>query len=280
MAKPPSRQQKPSRNIRNPARNLPAIISPDTRAGLQTMASNPSAEEPKKKRNWVQDPGMFLISVATVIIVGVYTFYARQQVIETQTANAIAKKALTEASRPYVMMENIFGSNSKDANGIHPHVGFKVTNFGNTPATYVKFTNCDPIIRNDNAVPNFKCNVSEQPTSEWVLGPKQSVYYVGSVFAQSDIDLTKDAEKFIYILGYVTYQDDIDVDYSGVPEQRITRFCQRIEKVLRPPAPNAPEGTASAPISESPPASAIHQSLLVGMPCPAFNCIDKGCLPL
>jgi hypothetical protein len=200
MAKPASRQQKPSRNTRNPARNLPAIISPDTGAGPQTMASDPSAEEHKKKRNWVQDPAMFSIGVATVIVVGVYTCYARQQVIETQTANAIAQKALTEASRPYVMMENIFSSNSNDANGIRPHVGFKVTNFGNTPATYLKFTNCDPIIRNDNAVPNFKCNVSDWATSEWILGPKQSVCYTGSVFAQSDIDLTKDEKKFILYL--------------------------------------------------------------------------------
>jgi hypothetical protein len=126
----------------------------------------------KKETTSIKDP-MFWIGLLTLIVVGVYTYIASQQVVETQNANAIAKKALAEANKPYVMFSALNPNFTTDVNGIHLRVGFTLVNFGNTPASYLRFTNCDPIILNPGVVPNIECKISEKPSDEMVLGPKQ-----------------------------------------------------------------------------------------------------------
>ena len=127
-----------------------------------------------------------------------------------QTANSIAKKALTEANKPYVMFSSLFPNYISDNAGRHFHLGVTWINLGNTPATFVRVFNCHPIIREDIVEPEFHCNISEskEQTPEAVIGPKQPHTVIGPVIKESDFADTRTEKKAIYIFGYVTYQDD------------------------------------------------------------------------
>jgi hypothetical protein len=166
-----------------------------------------------------------------------YTGFSCRQVSETQTANSIAKKALTDSNRPYVMFSGFTPSHIKDNNGVHLRIGINFTNFGNTPANYVRYHDCAPIIRDDIVPPVIKCNTGDPDSGESVIGPKQGATIVGSKIEDADMAATID----VYILGYITYQDSIDVDEHGFPEQRETRFCQRIiqQKIEMLPLPGS-----------------------------------------
>src|ERR1700730_6912920 len=265
MAKPPSKQKNPSRNIRKPARNLPAIVSPDSGAGPETMAPNPNAEEPKTKRNWVQDPAMFLVGVATVIVVGVYTLYARQQVIETQAANHIARQALTEANKPYVSFITFYITRMRASESapFKWRIGPTWTNFGNSPASHVKNFLCDPIVRDNAAIPNFECHISESEQPETAIGPKQSVNIIGVTIDDDVISATVNGKKFLYIFGNITYSDSINI--TGEAKPRLTWFCQRVIKAT--PVPGA------QPL----PPDMLPQLGFLG--CPTLNCADNACKP-
>ena len=225
----------------------------------------------------------------SLIVIAIYTCFAWSQVTETQTANSIAKKALTEANKPYVMFTSLVPNYTSDAAGRHFRVGITWTNLGNTPASYVRINNCDPIIREDTAEPQLHCNVSESKDQipENVIGPKQQLTVIGPILKESDFDDTQTEKKAIYILGYATYQDAIDVDQFGNPEQRETRFCQRIVKPTieaittsaLPTLQNAPPATPPAVQVLNPPKGApITAMVLLG--CRRFTCIDKECGPL
>jgi hypothetical protein len=240
----------------------------------------------------------FWVTVATLLVIGGYTYFAHQQVTETQTANTIAKKALTEANKPYVMYTGIAPNFTTDANGEHFRVGFTVTNLGNTPANFLRYTNCDPIILNSVAVPNIHCNASEKSSDPMVLGPKQATTWAGSIILPADLEATRDDKKNIYIFGYVTYEDSIDSDAYGNPEQRETRFCQKISqitaKAIPAPTPTVPptsspeQSPQTAPVPTpniAPAANPAPQTLqfppgfnpIATLGCPTFNCMDSGC---
>jgi hypothetical protein len=123
----------------------------------------------------------FWVGILTLLVVSAYTFFARQQVTETQTANTIAKKALAEANKPYVMFSGLFPNHTTDTNGDHLRIGFALTNFGNTPASFVRFTNCDPIIMQGGAAPNLHCLASEKTSDPAEIGPKQTANYSGPI---------------------------------------------------------------------------------------------------
>lgn len=230
----------------------------------------------------------FWVSVLALIVVGAYTYFAHQQVSETQTANSIAKKALAEANKPYVMFSGLFPNHSTDANGDHFRVGFTLVNFGNTPASYVRFNPCDSIIFDGVAAPNLHCTITEKPSEPAEMGPKQGINFVGPIIKEADLDATTSDRKSVYILGYVTYQDSVDFDRFGNPEQRETRFCQRlVEGVLKMPStptnnaaatpPWPPVTTATVPPSPAP--DLPIDKKIVGQYCPAFSCIDANCRP-
>jgi hypothetical protein len=61
----------------------------------------------------------FWVAVITLIVVSGYTYFAHQQVTETQTANSIAKKALAEVNKPYVMSSGLNPNRTEDINGLH-----------------------------------------------------------------------------------------------------------------------------------------------------------------
>jgi hypothetical protein len=231
----------------------------------------------------------FWITVATFLVVGGYTYFAHQQVTETQTANLIAKQALTEANKPYVMLTALSPNYTSDTNGIHLRLGFTLTNYGNTPAHFVRFTSCEPIIRAD-ASPDIHCNKTSAPGDPTDLGPKQFINISGEIVKDEDMEATKDAKKSVYVLGYVTYQDSIDMDANNLPEQRETRFCLKairaIPKLITTPTtpnpksqPNieTPAPTSPPQPSSEPPPEAFPP--IVGQACPAFSCMDKTCKP-
>jgi hypothetical protein len=248
------------------------------RDSVNAPPSSPDEDGPKHHASRIKDP-MFWVSVITLL--------AYRQVSETQTANSIAKKALAEANKPYVMYSALYPNHTTDTNGIHLRVGFTLANFGNTPASYLRFTLCDPIIMLGAAPPNLRCTVSEKISDEMVLGPKQGVNFSGPIIDKDDLEATKDEKKTIYILGYVTYQDSIDVDIHGFPEQRVTRFCQKIvqAQVQTIPIPQAKTATTPTPTSPPPPAPTLIPTVpgitpIAGLNCPGFSCIDSACLPL
>jgi hypothetical protein len=220
---------------------------------------------------------LFWINLLTLLAVTAYTAFSYQQVSETQTANSIAKKALTDSNRPYVMFSGFVPNHVKDNNGVHLRIGINFTNFGNTPANYVRFHDCAPIIRDDIVPPVIKCNPTEADSGESVVGPKQGVTIVGPKIEDADMTATIDEKKAIYILGYVTYQDSIDVDEHGIPEQRETRFCQRIlqQKIEVLPRPGSLTLNPPPPLPQPPPGFGP----LAAFSCPVFNCMDKACLP-
>jgi hypothetical protein len=185
-------------NPRNPRRDS-SDSPPTTRDG----------PEGGKETNEFKKPS-FWISVIALLIVGTYTYFAHQQVSETQTANSIAKKALTEANKPYVMFSAFNPNHTIDTNGEHFRVGFTFTNWGNTPANYLRYTNCDPIIVNGGVNPELRCNVAEKASDEFNLGPKQGLSFAGSIIKESDLEDTRVDKKNIYIMAYVTYSDSID----------------------------------------------------------------------
>ena len=64
-------------------------------------------------------------------------------------------------------------NHTTDTNGDHFRIGFVFTNWGNTPANYLRYTNCDPIVVNGGVNPELRCNVSEKTSDALDLGPKQ-----------------------------------------------------------------------------------------------------------
>ena len=238
---------------------------------------NDEPSAPPNKESEFKKP-TFWVNVLTLIVVGVYTCFACSQVRETQTANSIAKKALAEVNKPYVMFTGIQPNYTNDKNGRHLHMGVQWTNLGTTPAHFVRVFNCDPIVRDNLVQPQFVCNVSEDDLSkaERVLGPKQSTTALGSIIKESDFEATRDEAKAIYVFGYVTYEDSIEVDNFGNPEQRTTRFCQRViqptilaTSATSPPVTNIVNPPAGAPITS-----------VAALDCNAFTCMDSTCRPL
>jgi hypothetical protein len=101
-----------------------------------------------------------------------------------------------------------------------------------------------------------------------------------SCSSADDLDATKDDRKNIYILGYVTYQDSVDFDAFGNPEQRETRFCQKLVKgilktIVVPTTPGTVPEVTGAVIPQ-----ALPEAGLTGQNCPAFSCMDSSCRPL
>lgn len=255
----------------------------NTRRDGGDLPPTPRDEPTPKNDSDLRKPS-FWVNVITLIVIAIYTCFACNQVQQSQTANSIAKKASAETNKPYVMYTSIFPNFSRDPNGTHIRIGWTLTNYGNTPASYLRFTSCDPIIMSGLAQPDFHCTVSEKASDEAVLGPKQAVNFSGPIIEPNDLDATTDNRKSIYLLGSVTYQDGVDVDANGRPEQRETRFCQRIaqttQQVIQLPAAPAPQSPTGV-VPQAPPAQ--PQQLPPGVApvaalgCPAWNCMDDGC---
>ncbi|MGD1015936.1 MAG: hypothetical protein ABR863_05790 [Roseiarcus sp.] len=218
--------------------------------------------------NWPQ----FIVSVATLIGVGAYTFYSSSQVSETQIANAIAKQAHAEVNKPYVMLNSLSEPITEDNNGLHKHVGINWTNFGNTPAIHGVWYMCKPIIR-DNPTPfPYKCDLLETPQQFPVIGPRQTASMIGPIVSDADLEATLNEKKLIYVFGYFKYEDKIDIDALNIPKLRVTSFCQRIvqQKVY---TSNEQTAQLSGPPVSNPP--------FVGLGCPNFDyCIDEDCKAL
>ncbi len=257
----------------NPPRNRGDVPPSD---GNQSTSTRDQTEKSEFRKP------TFYVNILTLAVIAVYTCFACSQVQETQTANSIAKKALAEANKPYVMFESFYPNYIIDPRDgkRHFHLGVKWTNFGNTPAQFARMFMCDPIVRPDVAEPEFHCNISDNidQTPIGIIGPKQPAYIVGPVIEESDFEATRNEAKTIYLFGYVTYQDAIDTDRFGNPEQRVTRFCQRVVApsiISTTQRPNAPAVTE---VVNPPPGAPIVA--VTGFGCRKFSCMDAGCGPL
>jgi hypothetical protein len=169
---------------------------------------------------------MFWVTLFGLLAILGYTWYARQQVIETKAANTIAKTALSAANKPYVNVSGFSLGRWRTAPGKPPkwRIGPTWTNYGNSPASDVVTHLCDPIIRDDSNTPNFDCHISEKEQNKTVLAPHQSVSITGIFIEDTTLDATMTENKWIYIFGYVTYSDAVDFGEKASP--RITWFCR------------------------------------------------------
>ena len=120
--------------------------------------------------------------------------------------------------------------------------------------------------------------MSEKASAESDLGPKQAVSFAGSIINEADLKETRDDKKSIYIMGYVTYQDSIDTNAYGNPEQRETRICQKIQvPTLRAIQMATSEVTAAQDLTSS-----VQQTVhvpapmapIVGQGCAGFSCME------
>jgi hypothetical protein len=170
----------------------------------------------------------FIVGLLTLGALGLYTWYSGQQVTENNTANKIALQALGEANKPYVMFSSLAPHHTHDKNGLHKQAGLTFTNYGNTPALNPVFYMCKPIIKDIQGSPPYKCDLLDPPAKANPVGPKQSTSFEGPVIAESDLDASKDERKFIYVFGFLKYEDKIDVDPYNNIKRRVTSFCQRI----------------------------------------------------
>jgi hypothetical protein len=222
----------------------------------------------REKPHWTHY-GIFWATLLAFFGVCAYTYYARQQVLKSETANDIAHQAFTQANRPYVLINNYIPARIGDLKGqLHSHVGVQFFNYGSTPAYSLRPTFCDPIIRHDTNQPNFECHLSDaENKSEYVVGPKQPLNPIGPQVEDSDLLATRDESTAIYIFGRVDYLDGVDLDINGQPKRRVTWFCSRvISSQLRSTAP--PYTPVQAPLEGTP---------LVAVGCNALNCADESC---
>src|ERR1700678_2468549 len=67
------------------------------RDGLDDPPSPSDETERDNEKSDLKKPS-FWVSVITLLVIGGYTYFAHQQVTETQTANGIAKDALAEGA--------------------------------------------------------------------------------------------------------------------------------------------------------------------------------------
>jgi hypothetical protein len=241
------------------------------------------SDESEPNNPWqIKDAWGFSVSLLTLIAVAVYAWYARQQVTESQNANSIAKEALAEVNRPYVMSTGIYINVTGDQNKtIHKHLGVNFNNFGNTPAINVTWIQCKTIIRTDIITPTYKCDLDGQPGKVIVLGPKQPMNIVGPAIDDADLEATRSESKSIYVFGYLTYDDKVEDSKDGEHKTSVTSVCYKIIKqdvmVTPTPQPNVPQdvANAAAKLLES---QLSPQAPIVGLGCPGFDyCIDEGC---
>ena len=169
----------------------------------------------------------FIVGFLTLAALGIYTYYTSQQVSESDSANTIARQALGEANKPYVMFSSLWPNLSHDKNGNHIQAGVIFTNFSNSPALNTVIYMCKPIIRDNPNPPPYKCDLADPATKTNAIGPKQPISFLGPILSDTDLDATKDEKKAIYVLGYLKYEDKIDVDPYGNQKRRVTSFCAR-----------------------------------------------------
>lgn len=157
------------------------------------------------------------------------------------------------------MFDSLGPINEVDDKGVFMRyrMGPNLTNYGNSPADNVTVFVCDPTITDTVAQPNLTCKLSDKASPSGPIGPKQTWHILGIPIQQGDYDATQASKKFIYIFGYVTYND-------GLKPENVhqTRFCQRIIKQNIPP--NAPVGLIAM---ES-----------VGCNDTRWSCFDDGCV--
>ena len=216
----------------------------------------------------------FVVSLLTLIAVGIYTCYSRQQVAESENANAIARAALTEANKPFVSRATLNETMNQDANGNHRRIGLVWQNFGNTPALSVTVYVCSPLIRNDENPPaEYKCNLDYRPEHLGAIPAKQNVSLTGPIISEEDLKATQESppKKAIYLFGYIAYGDSVSFDRYGNPLRRATGTCVRVIQSKFSLPPSAPANLSlNIPVGVEAP--------LVGQGCPGFKyCIDAEC---
>ena len=100
---PPSNKDK--KNSTEPIQqNQPPTA--DRGAGeLKPPPPNGNAAKAQKKRSYTRDPGMFWVSVAALIVVAIYAWYAREQAISMKDAAEAAGRSATAANRALEVAE-------------------------------------------------------------------------------------------------------------------------------------------------------------------------------
>lgn len=227
-----------------------------------------AVDDSNGNKHWytVNDWPHFIVTLAGVVVVCVYTMYACQQVSETQHANQIAKSALAEANKPYLNFEALFPNKSVDPiepHATHLHVGFTLRNYGNTPALSARIKMCKPIIRDNILPPEYKCDQEDKINFIGIVSPKQGINIIGPAVPDDVLTATRNGSKVVYIMGYIEYADGVSFDEHNIPLKRAATFCQQI--VQSPIA----SGVSLPPGYDFP---------IVGLGCRDFPyCVDAGC---
>jgi len=182
----------------------------------------------KEKHGWIR-PANFIVGIFTLIALGVYTLYTREQVEQSKRANMIAQAALVEANRPYVVwsgfhITRIINPVTKIGDW---RIGTEAQNVGNTPASNVIYYPCDPIILEGEASPNIECKRSEATQGGSVIGPRQTSSAIGAPIKDDVILAVQAATKSLYIAGYFIYEDSEQFSGSVYPK-RLTKYCNLV----------------------------------------------------
>lgn len=180
--------------------------------------------------DWIQAGA----ALALVVITAKYTYYARNQVIETRKAITGSAKQFVTSERPYVGLEG--GSPRTEGSDpirleVHETVQWRVTytNYGKSPALHVSFTEPTKVFSGETAAAEadrYFQNLPQQGTSTETLWPNDRNTLHATPAESADL-LTQDAIDYIkandgglYLVGRIEYED-------GAGNRYYTNFCQR-----------------------------------------------------
>ena len=188
-----------------------------------------NTDYPERQNRWTgYEIVSLVVSGIGIIVVAVYTYYAREQVKETREANGIAQQALFFANRPYVMWDTYVTNQTSELSGkTEWRISASVHNFGKTPAIDVVGKICDPIIRQDINQPSFKnCPISENIDRLTIVGPEQTTNITGPALSDEEFTAVSRGQRLLYIYGDIRYSD-------GVSHKTwATRFCHQVQITL------------------------------------------------
>jgi hypothetical protein len=216
-------QQQAKNDVAPLVESTSAAIPKETQTAAEDDAAN-------KKRRWTNDPGIFWLTLAGLIVLAIYTYYTRQLVLDaeesskqqaaqTQESNAINRRALIDVQRAFVFIDSYNWGPTGD---FRPDTGWGITlafeNSGNTPTKDLNIEIFCPFSKTLIDDPYQPKLDGATVHTKRVLGPKQKTIGGACVFDTKDLLDVQKGKWLLYIVGKAEYQDVFG-------ESHITEFC-------------------------------------------------------
>jgi hypothetical protein len=182
---------------------------------VQSPPTKGNGQKTRKKYRCTRDPGMFLLGVVTLIVIGIYAWYARQQTIETSNAaNAameatkLAKSSAELDQRAWMGIAWISGK-SEVGKQLTITVSFK--NTGRTPAKKVRIRSVAEGIPK-NEFPNFAKEKTVVQESKGIAFPQAEIFATLPLskyknLEENTLKAIMNADTIIYVYGILEYDD-------------------------------------------------------------------------